>query len=100
MSDTNSHSGASSAVAMVTEPHDPFAILSDLEITLVLGYLSAQDAVCIRRVSTLWKARVDFRLSKAAIGRHFPGASEAKAVYANWEEEAVAFRRLGMLYPF
>lgn len=83
--------------ATTTKPHDPFDILSDLEITLILGYLPAEDIVRIRRVSTLWKSCVEFRLSKAAIGRYFPGAPEAGTVYAGLEEGGLAFIRLGML---
>lgn len=53
--------------------------------------------MCIRRVSTLWKTCVEFRLSRAAIGRYFPGAPKAGMVYAGLEEEALEFIRLGML---
>lgn len=97
---TYTHLYSPAVTTATTKPHDPFAILSDLEITLVLGYLSAQDIVCIRRVSTLWKTCVEFRLSRAAIGRYFPGAPEAGTVYAGLEEEALAFIRLGMLLFF
>lgn len=94
MPSTNKSSFPPSLAA--TQTHDPFAVLSDLEITLVLSFLSVEETISIRRVSTLWKVTVDFRLSKAAIGRHFRGATEANAAYSNWEEEALAFRKLGM----
>lgn len=93
---TDSYSITPGATLALAQTRDPFAILSDLEITLILSFLSVEDTIRIRRVSTLWRACVDFRLSKAAIGRRFPGTKEAEATYSSWEEEALAFRRLGM----
>lgn len=76
--------------------NDPLAILGDLEADLVFGFLSIPETIIIRGVSTLWKARVDFRLTKSAIRRHYPTAEETQAVYSTRDEEAVAFRRVGM----
>lgn len=52
--------------------NDPLAILGDLEIDLMFSFLSVPETVVIRRVSMLWKARVEFRLTSGAIRHHYP----------------------------
>lgn len=74
---------------------DPLAVLGDLEMDLVLSFLSVSETIIIRGVSTLWKARVDFRLTSSAIRRHYPTSEEAQTIYCTRDEEALAFRKAG-----
>lgn len=75
---------------------DPLAILGDLEIDLMLSFLSVPETIVICGVSTLWKARVEFRLTSGAIRRHYPTSGEAQVIYHTRADEASAFRKTGM----
>lgn len=91
------HHGYRESPTKMQRTNDPLAILGDLEMDLVLSFLSVCETIVIRRVSTLWKARIDFRLTSSAIRRHYPTAEEAQTVYRTRDEEALAFRRVGVL---
>lgn len=96
----HSHHGYRESPTKMQRTNDPLAILGDLEMDLVLSFLSVRETIVIRRVSTLWKARIDFRLTSSAIRRHYPTAEEAQTVYRTRDEEALAFRRVGMLLVY
>lgn len=75
--------------------NDPLAILGDLEVNLMLSFLSVPETIVIRGVSTLWKARIEFRLTSAAIRRHYPSSEEGQVIYHTRADEASAFIRAG-----
>ena len=51
---------------------DPFHILNDDDVYLIMTHLPARDTETLRRVSKLWKASSEFHCGKSALREHFP----------------------------
>lgn len=72
---------------------DPFHVLGDHEVELIISHLDAKDTETLRRVSTLWRASSEYHCGRNMLLQHFPGM-ESKALNCQTREEMnLLFRR-------
>ena len=71
---------------------DPFLVLPDNVVALIVHELSAVDTENLRRVSKTWKATSEFFNANQALGTHFPKLKTK--VLRTPEESNLEFRRL------
>lgn len=79
---------------------DPFHVLNDDEVGLIITLLSARDTETLRRVSKLWKTSSEYHCGKRALLEHFPWAASKVNKFASREEANLQFRRYCMLFAF
>lgn len=72
---------------------DPFDVLDDDAVFLIIDQLSARDTEILRRVSKLWKASSEAHCGRNALLKHFPLAAAKLEGYGSREEENLHFRR-------
>lgn len=77
---------------------DPFHVLNDDEVRLIITLLPARDTETLRRVSKLWKASSEFHCGKSALLEYFPWAASKVNKFISWEEANLQFRRYRMLF--
>lgn len=83
---------------LVTRPakrnmRDPFMVLNDDLVFLVIDQISAKDTEILRRVSKLWKACSEVHCGRNALQKHFPIAALRAGGILSREEENIRFRR-------
>lgn len=72
---------------------DPFNVLDDDTVFLIISHLSATETEILRRVSKLWKASSEAHCGRNALQKHFPLAAARIQGYGSREEENLRFRR-------
>lgn len=72
---------------------DPFDVLDDDAVFLIIDQLSARDTETLRRVSKLWKASSEAHCGRNALLKHFPQAAAKLEGHGSREEENLRFRR-------
>ncbi|MCJ1469510.1 hypothetical protein MMC07_008143 [Pseudocyphellaria aurata] len=72
---------------------DPFDVLVDDAVHLVISYLAARDTETLRRVSKLWKASSEAHCGRNALQQHFPLAAAKTKGCGSRLEENLRFRR-------
>ena len=77
---------------------DPFHVLNDDEVRLIITLLPARDTETLRRVSKLWKASSESHCGKSALLKHFPWAASKVDKFVSREEANLQFRRYCMLF--
>ncbi len=80
-----------------TRKDDPFRVLPDNVVGLIVQELPAVDTETIRRVSKTWKATSEFFNANLALRTHFPMATTKMLVAPN--EPNLEFRRLCKYNP-
>ncbi len=75
-----------------TRKRDPFQVLPDNVVALVVHKLSATDTENLRRVSKTWKATSEFFNANQALRTHFPKVMTKGIGFPN--EPNLEFRRL------
>lgn len=80
-----------------TRKDDPFRVLPDNVVGLIVQELPAVDTETIRRVSKTWKATSEFFNANLALRTHFPMATTKRLVAPN--EPNLEFRRLCKYNP-
>lgn len=72
---------------------DPFDVLVDDAVHLVISHVSARDTETLRRVSKLWKASSEAHCGRNALQKHFPLAAAKTKGCGSRLEENLLFRR-------
>ena len=72
---------------------DPFHVLNDDDVSLIIGYLQAADTETLRRVSKLWKASSEYHCGRILLLHHFPWAAATALQCGSREESNLQFRR-------
>lgn len=72
---------------------DPFHILDDDVVYLIVDQLSVKDTEMLRRVSKLWKASSEAHCGRNALQKHFPTVAAKLGKPGPREEENLRFRR-------
>lgn len=72
---------------------DPFNVLDDDAVFLVIEQLSARETEILRRVSRLWKASSEAHCGRNALKKHFPLAAAKRQGCGSRVEENLHFRR-------
>lgn len=74
-------------------PADPFNVLDDDAVYLIIAQLSAEETETLRRVSKLWKASSEAHCGRNALKKHFPLAAGKIEGHGSREQENLHFRR-------
>jgi hypothetical protein len=77
----------------MTNQRDPFDMLDDGIIHMIICQLSACETEVLRRVSRLWKASSQAHCGRSALLQHFPEAATNLEGQGSIEEENLRFRR-------
>ena len=72
---------------------DPFHVLGDHEVELIISHLDAKDTETLRRVSTLWKASSEYHCGRNILLQHFPEMESKARNCESREEMNLLFRR-------
>lgn len=72
---------------------DPFNVLDDDAVFLIVEQLSARETEILRRVSKLWKASSEAHCGRNALKKHFPLAAAKVEGCGSRKEENLRFRR-------
>lgn len=72
---------------------DPFNVLDDDAVFLIIDQVSARDTETLRRVSKLWKASSEAHCGRNASKKHFPLAAAKLEGRGSRAEENLRFRR-------
>lgn len=72
---------------------DPFNVLKDDAVFLVIDRLSARETEILRRVSKLWKASSEAHCGRNALRKHFPLVAAKTEGCGSRVEENLRFRR-------
>lgn len=79
--------------ATMTNRRDPFDMLDDGIVHMIISQLSACETEVLRRVSKLWKVSSESHCGRSALLQHFPDAGVNLAGPGSVEEENLRFRR-------
>lgn len=72
---------------------DPFSVLDDDAVFLIIDQVSPRDTETLRRVSKLWKASSEAHCGRNALMKHFPLAAANLEERGSRAEENLRFRR-------
>lgn len=72
---------------------DPFMVLDDDMVFMIIDQLSSRETEILRRVSKFWKANSEVHCGRNALQKFFPQAASNAGEHLSRAEENLRFRR-------